>query len=80
VQRKGVKVSVVSTIATNPPMVSDELRRQCDDFLDLAQLMQKIGRDPQERSARGQGAPGTPGNPGLERRYGIRQGDETVEG
>lgn len=83
VQRKGVKVCVISTISTSPPMVSDELRRQCDEFLDLAQLMQKIGRDPSERAARsgvGTGAPGTPGNPGLERRYGIRQGDETVEG
>ena len=67
VQRKGVKVSVVSTISTNPPMVSDELRRQCDEFLDLAQLMQKIGRDPSERASRagGQGAPGTPGQPGA---------------
>jgi uncharacterized LabA/DUF88 family protein len=83
VQRKGVKVCVISTISTSPPMVSDELRRQCDEFLDLAQLMQKIGRDPSERNTRSgtaTGAPGTPGNPGLERRYGIRQGDETVEG
>ncbi|MBX9909491.1 MAG: NYN domain-containing protein [Beijerinckiaceae bacterium] len=82
VQRKGVKVSVVSTITTNPPMVADDLRRQCDDFLDLAHLMQKIGRDPAERHARSGtvGAPVAPGNPGLERRYGIRQGDEPVEG
>jgi hypothetical protein len=62
-------------------MVADDLRRQCDDFLDLAHLMQKIGRDPSERTMRAAagGAPGTPGNPGLERRYGIRQGDEPVE-
>ncbi|BCB20357.1 NYN domain-containing protein [Bosea sp. ANAM02] len=82
VQRKGVKVSVVSTISTNPPMVSDELRRQCDEFVDLAQLMQKIGRDPAERASRSgsAGAPGAPGNPSLERRYGIRQGDEPAEG
>ncbi|WP_306225660.1 NYN domain-containing protein [Bosea beijingensis] len=83
VQRKGVKVSVVSTISTNPPMVSDELRRQCDEFVDLAQLMQKIGRDPAERASRSGtagGAPVTPGNPSLERRYGIRQGDEPAEG
>lgn len=83
VQRKGVKVSVVSTVSTSPPMVADDLRRQCDEFIDLAQLMQKIGRDPSERNARSvgaPGAPGTPGNPGLERRYGIRQGDEPVEG
>ncbi len=82
VQRKGVKVSVVSTVSTSPPMVADDLRRQCDEFVDLAQLMQKIGRDPSERNARSgaaTGAPGTPGNPGLERRYGIRQGDEPVE-
>ena len=52
VQRKGVKVSVVSTISTNPPMVSDELRRQCDEFVDLAQLMPKVGRDPAERASR----------------------------
>ncbi|MBA4335589.1 MAG: NYN domain-containing protein, partial [Methylobacterium sp.] len=50
VQRKGVKVSVVSTVSTSPPMVSDDLRRQCDEFIDLAQLMQKIGRDPAERN------------------------------
>ncbi|QEL22637.1 NYN domain-containing protein [Bosea sp. F3-2] len=82
VQRKGVKVSVVSTISTNPPMVSDELRRQCDEFVDLAQLMQKVGRDPSERASRtgGPAAPAAPGNPALERRYGIRQGDEPVEG
>ncbi len=83
VQRKGVKVSVVSTVSTSPPMVSDDLRRQCDEFIDLAQLMQKIGRDPSERNARSGAAPGgpvTPGNPGLERRYGIRQGDEPAEG
>jgi uncharacterized LabA/DUF88 family protein len=76
VQRKGVKVSVVSTINTNPPMVADDLRRQCDEFVELASLMPKVGRDPSERAAR---APAT-GNPGLERRYGIRQGDEPPEG
>ena len=80
VQRKGVKVSVVSTISTNPPMVSDELRRQCDEFVELAQLMQKVGRDPAERSARASAVGPAAGNPSLERRYGIRQGDEPVEG
>ncbi|SEG71554.1 NYN domain-containing protein [Bosea lathyri] len=81
VQRKGVKVSVVSTISTNPPMVSDELRRQCDEFVELAQLMQKVGRDPAERAGGrpASGAPATPAHPGLERRYGIRQGDEPIE-
>ena len=59
-------------------MVSDELRRQCDEFLDLAQLMSKIGRDPSERTPRPLTS-STPGNPGLERRYGIRAGEETAE-
>ena len=52
VQRKGVRVIVVSTIATQPPMVADELRRQADEFVDLAQLAARIGRDPSERMQR----------------------------
>ena len=52
VQRKGVRVSVVSTITTQPPMVADELRRQADEFIDLVQLVNKIGRDPVERTER----------------------------
>jgi len=46
VQRKGVKVSVLSTITTQPPMVADELRRQADGIVDLVHLVNKIGRDP----------------------------------
>ncbi len=51
-QRKGVRVSVVSTITTHPPMVADELRRQADEFVDLIHLSSKIGRDPAERVER----------------------------
>jgi uncharacterized LabA/DUF88 family protein len=51
-QRKGVRVSVVSTITTQPPMVADELRRQADEFIDLVHLISKIGRDPGERAER----------------------------
>src|SRR5918997_1772806 len=40
-QRRGVLVSVVSTVTTQPPMVADELRRQADEFLDLAHLIPK---------------------------------------
>ncbi|MCC6948324.1 MAG: NYN domain-containing protein [Bradyrhizobiaceae bacterium] len=58
IQRKGVRVTVVSTISTQPPMVADELRRQADVFLDLAELLPRIGRDPSERSTRMQNAPG----------------------
>jgi len=48
-QRKGVRVTVISTIATQPPMVADELRRQADQFIDIAELQGKVGRDPAER-------------------------------
>jgi uncharacterized LabA/DUF88 family protein len=52
VQRKGVRVSVVSTITTQPPMVADELRRQADEFVDRLHLAAKVGRDPTERLQR----------------------------
>jgi uncharacterized LabA/DUF88 family protein len=45
VQRRGVRVTVVSTIASRPPMVADELRRQADVFTDVVELQAKIGRD-----------------------------------
>lgn len=44
VQRKGVRVSVVSTIKSRPPMIADELRRQADVFIDLADLIRDIGK------------------------------------
>lgn len=44
VQRRGVRVSVVSSVKTQPPMVSDELRRQADNFVDLADLQHSIAR------------------------------------
>ena len=52
IQRKGVRVSVVSTVTTQPPMIADELRRQADEFVDLVALMPRIGRDPGERAPR----------------------------
>lgn len=85
-QRRGVRVSVVSTVTTQPPMVADELRRQADEFLDLSQLASKIGRDPTDRPQRASGENGErperparhqpPQNGGLERRYGIRQASD----
>jgi uncharacterized LabA/DUF88 family protein len=51
-QQKGKRVSVVSTLQTQPPMVADELRRQADQFVDLADLEQLICRDPAARTAR----------------------------
>ena len=47
-QRKGRKVSVVSTMATQPPMIADDLRRQADNFIELDALRDIIGRPPRE--------------------------------
>lgn len=49
VQRKGVKVSVVSTVKSSPPMVADELRRQADQFIELQDLASEISRAHQPR-------------------------------
>ena len=48
VQRQGVRVSVVSTIRSQPPMIADELRRQCDNFIELDALRDVIGRPARE--------------------------------
>jgi uncharacterized LabA/DUF88 family protein len=52
VQKRGVRVIVVSTVSTQPPMVADELRRQADQFIDIVELQAKIGRDPGDRGDR----------------------------
>lgn len=44
VQNMGKRVTVVSTLKTKPPMISDDLRRQADTFVDLMDLRDKIGR------------------------------------
>ncbi|MDH3241059.1 MAG: NYN domain-containing protein [Alphaproteobacteria bacterium] len=44
VQRRGVRVTVVSSTRTSPPMVADELRRQCDHFIELRDLESEISR------------------------------------
>src|SRR5271154_5090509 len=51
VQRRGVRVTVISTISSQPPMIADELRRQADVFTDLMEFKSKIGRDSSERPA-----------------------------
>jgi uncharacterized LabA/DUF88 family protein len=43
-QRRGLRVTVVSTIRTQPPMIADELRRQADTFLELNELAPYIAR------------------------------------
>lgn len=49
VQRKGVRVTVVSTVRSQPPMVADELRRQADTFVELLELEPHIARTPIHR-------------------------------
>ena len=51
-QQKGKRVSVISTLQTQPPMVADELRRQADQFIDLADLETMICRDTAARPQR----------------------------
>jgi uncharacterized LabA/DUF88 family protein len=46
IQRKGCRVSVVSTIRSQPPMIADDLRRQADNFIELEELKDVIGRPP----------------------------------
>ena len=64
VQRRGLRVSVVSTIKSSPPMVADELRRQADDFIELvgagaADRAQPVGA----HAASGRGRPMRPARP-----------------
>lgn len=44
VQRQGVRVSVISSIRTTPPMAGDELRRQADEFIELADIAPEFTR------------------------------------
>jgi len=49
-QRQGVRVTVVSTIRSQPPMIADDLRRQADNYIELDDLKDVIGRPPREDS------------------------------
>ncbi len=46
VQRKGLMVTVVSTLKTQPPMIADELRRQADQYIDLVDIEKDISKHP----------------------------------
>ena len=56
IQRKGARVSVVSTIRSSPPMIADDLRRQADNFIELEDLKDVIGRPPRPQPAAAQEA------------------------
>jgi uncharacterized LabA/DUF88 family protein len=57
IQRKGVRVTVVSTIRSSPPMVADELRRQADTFMELQELAPSIMRVHAHRDEHGSSQP-----------------------
>jgi uncharacterized LabA/DUF88 family protein len=61
VQRRGVRVTVVSTISSQPPMIADELRRQADVFTDLKELQSRLVREPSMRPASREPAENLPG-------------------
>jgi uncharacterized LabA/DUF88 family protein len=69
VQRKGRRVSVVSTIRSKPPMIADELRRQADIFIELNELRQDIER---------RGGPSEQANPRAADDYDEDADDEYV--
>jgi uncharacterized LabA/DUF88 family protein len=55
VQRRGRRVTVVSTLRSQPPMIADELRRQADIYIDLADMQSLIARQlPADRSRSGE--------------------------
>jgi uncharacterized LabA/DUF88 family protein len=54
VQRRGLRVTVASTIRVAPPMIADELRRQCDQFLELEEFKPEIARRTFEPVPRGE--------------------------
>jgi len=49
-QDKGVRVSIISTMKSQPPMVSDDLRRAVDNFIDLNDLMATVGKPRRDSS------------------------------
>jgi uncharacterized LabA/DUF88 family protein len=51
-QQRGKRVSVISTLQSSPPMIANELRRQADQFIDLADLEPIICREPSARNTR----------------------------
>ena len=73
VQRKGVRVTVVSTVRSQPSMIADELRRQGDLFVDLVDLQEQIERalPPDHPRARGR--------PPVEEPYADEEEEEEEE-
>ena len=50
VQGTGVRVTVVSTTRTSPPMAADSLRRMADNFVEMESIRELIVRPPRPQS------------------------------
>ena len=74
-QQKGERVSIISTLQTQPPMVANELRRQADQFVDLADLEDQVGRAQKTRGREmGRSYQGSrTGSPGTQTRTILRR-------
>ena len=62
VQAKGVRVTVISTVRTSPPMIGDDLRRQADEFIELSDIAPDFTRRPPDQRTR-YAQRATPGDP-----------------
>ena len=78
-QQKGRRVSVVSTLQTQPPMVADDLRRQSDQFIDLADLEDLVCRDPATRPVREPRSYAPRGQSGQRERESYQNNDDLPE-
>ena len=74
-QRRGRRVTVVSTIAVQPSMIADELRRQADEFVDIASLKADIARAGPARAPRRD----EPAKDQLTEEYGEDEDDEDFD-
>ncbi len=60
VQEMGCRVTVISSVETRPAMIADDLRRQADDFVELLDMKDIIGRPPRPRPQEDNGGSGLP--------------------
>ena len=79
VQRRGVRVTVVSTFRSSPPMVADELRRQADTFIELSDLAPQIARHPRHDHDHGHDADDDVDQEEIEHHIGRSSSGEYLE-
>lgn len=79
VQRKGVRVSVVSTMRSQPPMVADELRRQADNFIELQDIASVISRSRADSGQQSGAQPNMPAAQLKEAAQNLAQTQQEIE-